>query len=74
MEGVATAKALVTVPPEGGIYYGQVYLVWSSEDTGYGSHRPSPPSLKMGATDDGDKPVLGPNELISLLGQKEGPA
>jgi hypothetical protein len=29
---LATAITLVTVPPEGGIYYGQVYLVWSSED------------------------------------------
>jgi hypothetical protein len=26
------AIALVTVPPEGGICYGQVYLVWSLED------------------------------------------
>jgi hypothetical protein len=28
----ATTITLVTIPPEGGIYYSQVYLVWSSED------------------------------------------
>ncbi len=65
MKGAATAITLVTAPPEGGIYYSQVYLIWSSEDTGYGSHRPSPPTLDGGAINDGDGPVLGPNEIIS---------
>jgi hypothetical protein len=64
------AITLVTVLPEGGIYYGQVYLVCSSEDKSYGSHGPSPPYLERGATDDGDEPVLGPNELNSMLGEK----
>jgi hypothetical protein len=64
------AIALVTVPPERGICYGQVYLVWSSEDNSYGSHRLSPPYLERGATDDGDEPVLGPNKLVYMLGEK----
>jgi hypothetical protein len=70
VEGIATAIALVTVPPEGGIYYGQAYLVWSSEDADYGSHRLFLPYLGRGATDDRDESVLGPNDLISTLGEK----
>ena len=38
----------MAVPPGGGIYYVPVYLVWSSEDAGYASHRPSPHSLEGG--------------------------
>jgi hypothetical protein len=32
VKGITTAIALVTVLPEGGIHYFQVYLVWSSEN------------------------------------------
>jgi hypothetical protein len=37
--------------------------------TGYGSQHPSPPYIKRGATGDGDKQVLGPNKLVSMLGE-----
>ncbi len=57
------ALALVTVPPEGGIYYGQVYLDCLQRTTGYGSHCPSTLYLERGQ-DNGDEPVLGPNELF----------
>jgi hypothetical protein len=37
--------------------------------TGYGSHHPSS-DLERGAIDDGVELVLGPNKLVSKLGEK----
>jgi hypothetical protein len=65
VEGVATAIALVTVPPEGGIYYGQVYLEWYSEDTGYGSHWLSPPTSK------GEQQMMGTSMSLVLTSSSQ---
>jgi hypothetical protein len=57
VERVAADIALVTVPPEGGIYYREYWLI-----------TPLPPALVRGAINDRDELVLGPNELVSMLG------
>jgi hypothetical protein len=69
VEGVAIVTTLVTVPPEGGIYYSQVNLVWSSEDDWLWLSLPLSPVPQKGATDDREG-LFCPNELVSMLGEK----
>jgi hypothetical protein len=63
VESVARAITLVIVPPEGGVCYSHVYLVWSE-----GMVRlslPLSPFLKRGKTDEGDELFLGPSGIVS---------
>jgi hypothetical protein len=48
VEGIATAIALVSVPPEGGICYGQAYLVRCSEELVTALITTSSPSFEGG--------------------------
>jgi hypothetical protein len=41
---------------------------------GFGSHHPSPPSIKRGATDDGDKLFSSPSRLVSTLCEELSPS
>jgi hypothetical protein len=60
----------VTALPKGGIYHGQVYLVFLFRGRLLLLSPPFSPQPRMGATDDGDELVLRPNKLISMLGEK----
>jgi hypothetical protein len=60
----------VAVPPEEGIYNGQVYLVWSSEDTLATALIALSPLPQSGVTDDGDEMFLRPSRLVSMLDGK----
>ncbi len=66
----STAVTLAAVPTEEGIYYGQVYLVWSSEDTIGTALIALSPLPQSGVTDDGDEMFLWPSRLVSMLDGK----
>jgi hypothetical protein len=67
------AIALVTVPPEGGIY-----ILWPSTYTWFGlqrtlwlqPYRPSPPCFESRVTDDRNELFLGHSGLVSMPGGK----
>jgi hypothetical protein len=67
---LALAIVLVTVPPKGGIYNGQVFQVWSSEDALVMAPILPFTLLRRGVTDDGDEPFLGPKGPVSKPSEK----
>jgi hypothetical protein len=58
IESVPTAIALVTVLLGRGIYYGQVYLIWSSEDDLLRLYLAFSPYLERAAKENGNE-LLG---------------
>jgi hypothetical protein len=57
VEGITTAITLVAALPEGGIYYSQVYLVWSSDEALVTALIAPLPLPRSGATDNRDMPT-----------------